>query len=139
MTKISFSGRKKARKLTLQALYSWLISKNELRDIELHFLIDNAATRFDIEYFKTLLHDIPLKINEIETHIEPYLDRRLEELDPIELTILRIGVYELLYRLDIPYKVVINESLELAKSFGAVDSFKFVNGILDKVAKQVRA
>jgi len=138
MTKPSFSARKKARRFALQALYSWMMSDNDLRDIEIHFLTEHSDVKFDIEYFRLLLHEIPPRITELENNLNPFLDRSVEDLDPIELTILRMAVYELLFRLDIPYRVVINEALELAKTFGAVDSYKFVNGVLDKIAKKVR-
>lgn len=137
--KLSFTGRRKARRYALQALYSWVLSENTLSDIEMHFLIDHAAEAFDREYFQLLLHDVPQHLEILETIMSPYLlNRQFADLDPIELTILRIAVYELKERLDIPYRVVINEGLELAKAFGSLDSHKFVNSVLDKVARELR-
>lgn len=131
-------GRKKARRYAMQALYSWHISQNGLKDIETHTLLDHATEHFDREYFKQLLHEIPAHLSDIASALNPHLARPLEELDPIELSVLRVAVFELSYRPDIPYKVVINEALELVKTFGATESHKFVNGVLDKVAKDCR-
>lgn len=136
--KPSFSGRRKARRYALQALYGWALSGNALSDIEQHVLMEHPTEEFDREYFQMLLHQIPAEIAALETIMSPYLSRPFSDLDTIELTILRIGVYELKERLDIPYKVVINEGLELAKKFGSADSHKFVNGVLDKVARVLR-
>lgn len=134
-----FSGRKKARRYVLQSLYGWMLTDNALADIEKHALSEHANEEFDREYFQNLLYEIPKHITELETLMTPFLSRKLEDVSPIELTVLRIAVYELKERIDIPYRVVINEALELAKTFGAIDSHKFVNGVLDKVARQLRA
>ena len=139
MDKPSFSNRKKARRYALQALYGWAVSQNPLSEIEKHVLLEHPAEEFDKEYFCQLLYEVPKNIETLETLMSPYLTRKLEDLGLIELTILRISVYELQERIDIPYRVVINEALELAKTFAAPDSHKFVNGVLDKVAKQLRA
>ncbi len=131
-------GRKKARRYAMQALYSWYISENSLKDIETHIFLEHGTEHFDREYFKQLLHEIPARLSNISDTLSPHLARPLEELDPIELAVLRVAVFELIYRPDIPYKVVINEALELVKTFGATESHKFVNGVLDKVAKACR-
>ncbi len=136
--KPSFVGRKKARRYALQALYGWTLSDNALSDIEAHTLAEHPEDQFDLEYFHALLHGVPANLSDIDAIFSPFLSRDLESLGPIELTILRISVYELKERLDIPYKVVINEALELAKTFGSADSHKFVNGVLDKVARILR-
>lgn len=136
--KPSFTGRRKARRYALQALYAWVLSENALSDIETHFLTDHATEVFDKEYFQTLLHEIPRHVKSLETIMSPYLSRQFSDVDPIELTILRISIYELKERLDVPYRVIINEGLELAKAFGSADSHKFVNGVLDKVARELR-
>jgi N utilization substance protein B len=138
MNKVSFKSRKKARRLAMQALYSWLISGNTLKDTEHYFLTEQASPDLDSEYFTDLLYQIPMHLQTLESSFAPHLSRKLEELDPIETTILRIATYELLKRPDIPYRVIINEALELAKSFGATDSYKFINGVLDKMAKIAR-
>lgn len=94
--------------------------------------------RADVEYFSELLHKVPACLDELDKELLPYLDRSVEEVDPIERALLRLGAYELKFKMEVPYKVVINEGVNLAKTFGSADSHKFINGILDKVAKQLR-
>jgi N utilization substance protein B len=131
--------RQRARRLLVQALYQWRLSGNNLAEIEIQFL-SNAENvkKLDILYFRELLHAIPESLDTIEALLIPYLDRPLKEISPIELAILRLSGYELNSRIDIPYKVVINEALELAKVFGADESYKYINSIVDRVALQVR-
>ncbi len=131
--------RSRARRFTLQAMYQWQLTGANLIEIEAQFLADNDANTFDVAYFVEMLHQIPKKLDTIDEAMTPFLDRKIDELDPIEKMILRIGIYELAYRPDVPYRVAINEALELAKLFGADESFKYVNGILDRVAKVLRA
>lgn len=138
MNKISFSARKKARRYALQSLYGWSLTHNPIRDIEAYTLSEHAPETFDVDYFVTLLHQVPVHVDDLELTMGPHLTREVEELDAIERTVLRIAVYELKHHLDIPYRVVINEALELTKTFGATDSFKFINGVLDKVARELR-
>lgn len=136
----SFSpaARRKARHFGLQALYQWQMTGYPVSEIEVQFLADYDFTGVDIEYFHDLIHHIPANLQELQEAFLPFTDRALDELDPIELTLLRIGSYELVKRIDIPYKVAINESVALAKKFGATDGHKFINGVLDKLARQVR-
>jgi len=134
----SFKGREKARRYAMQALYGWLVSDNPLKDVESFYLADRNPKNFDCPYFLQLLHDIPAKLGDIDAVITTYLDRPFDKLDPIELTILRVATYEFTYSFDVPFKVVIHEAVELAKVFGAVDSHKFVNSVLDKMAKVIR-
>ena len=122
----------------MQALYEWSISGNPMYEIEARYRIENAMHKVDLDYFHELIHEIAKESDNIDDIFMPYLDRKFHELDHVERAILRIGVYELLKRLDVPYKVVINEGIELAKDFGATDSHRYVNGILDEVAKQHR-
>ncbi len=138
MQKRNRGGRKKARFLAVQALYGWQLSHNALADIEAHTLLEHGEEEFDLGYFRVLLHEVPAHISEIEVALKPHLSRVIEELDPIELVVLRIATYELLKRPDVPYRVVINEALELVKTFGATESHRFVNGVLDKVARDLR-
>ena len=107
-------------------------------DIEAEFRADYDFSHVDLEYFQALLHGIPACVDELDATFEPLLDRKLEELDPIERTLLRMGTFELRERLDVPYKVVINEAVALAKKFGATDSHKYVNGVLDRAARDLR-
>lgn len=130
--------RRKARHYAMQALYQWQMTKNSLSDIEAQFLTDYDFKKVDLDFFQDLLHHVPANLTEVEEAFTPFLDRQLKELDPIELAILRIGSYELLKRVDVPYKVSINEAVELAKKFGASESHKYINGVLDKLAKEAR-
>jgi N utilization substance protein B len=135
---INPARRRKARHYAMQALYQWQMTKNTLSDIESQFRADYDFKKVDLEFFQDLLHQVPAHLNDIEQGFTPFLDRGLKELDPIELALLRIGSYELQKRIDVPYKVAINEAVELAKKFGAAESHKYINGVLDKLAKQVR-
>lgn len=132
------SARRKARSLALQALYSWHMADQPLSDIEAQFRTDNDFSKVDSAYFHELLTGVPRNLDELDNQLGAVLDRDIKELDPVELAILRIGVYELLKRIDVPYRVVINEAIEMAKSFGATDGHKYVNGILDKLAPRLR-
>ncbi|TWX54098.1 transcription antitermination factor NusB [Colwellia hornerae] len=130
--------RRKARELAVQAIYSWQLSQNSVTDIEVNFLTDNSARRFDIPYFQQLLHGVTKSVGAIDEAISPHVDRPLNDVDPVEKAILRVAIYELKDCNDVPYRVVINEAIELAKSFAADDSHKFVNGVLDKAVKLIR-
>ncbi|AAZ25543.1 MULTISPECIES: transcription antitermination factor NusB [Colwellia] len=132
------SPRRKARELAVQAVYSWQVSKNPVNDIEVNFIADNSKRRFDIEYFQLLLRGVTTNIGSIDEAIIPYVDRPLDDIDQVEKAILRVAVFELKDCTDVPYRVVINEAIELAKSFAADDSHKFVNGVLDKTVKLIR-
>lgn len=139
MAAASPAARRKARHYALQALYQWHMSKNSLNDIEAQFLCDYDFAQVDVAFFRDILHQVPAHLGEIEQAFAGHLDRPLDDLDPIELSLLRLGSYELLKRIDVPYKVVINESVALAKKFGATDGHKYINGVLDKLARQTRA
>lgn len=130
--------RRKARHYGLQALYQWHMAGASVGDIEAEFRADYDFSHVDLAYFQALLHEIPACVDELDEALAPMLDRKLDDLDPIERTLLRMGMYELTRRIDVPYKVVINEEVALAKKFGATDSHKYVNGVLDKAARQVR-
>jgi len=135
--KFSPSARSSARQRVLQALYQWQFTQQAICLIEAQFLADTEMEmdKIDLAYFKKLLYDIPEKITELDAAFTPLLDRKMNQLDPIELIILRIGCYELIFGKDIPFKVAINEAVELAKQFGAEQSHKYVNSILDKFAQ----
>lgn len=133
------STRKKARHLLVQALYQWQLSGSDIRAIEAEFYVDNNMSKVDTEFFQELLHSIPRKLDEVDGAYESYLDRKAKDLDPISQAILRVGAYELTFRIDVPYKVAINEAVNLAKKFGPTDAYKYINGILDKVATAKRA
>ncbi|PTU74140.1 transcription antitermination factor NusB [Pseudomonas mangrovi] len=131
--------RRVARTLAMQALYQWHVAGQSLNEIEAQFRVDNDFSGVDGAYFHEILHGVPRLKTELDELIAPCLDRALDELDPVELAILRLCAYELQQRVDVPYKVVINEGIELAKVFGATDGHKFVNGVLDKLAPRLRA
>ena len=137
LAKTPIAHRKKARKLLVQALYQWQISRYPITAIEAQYRADNEG-KIDWEYFHEALTAISATSDSLDESFTPSLDRDISQLNPIELSILRIGSYELSERNDIPYRVVINECIELAKKFGATDSHKYVNGVLDKLARQLR-
>lgn len=130
--------RIRARHYAMQALYQWDLSGSNLKDIEAQFHEDEDFTKADSDYFHELLHKIPARLDEIDELYASYLDRPVNELDPVERALLRLASYELEQRIDIPYKVVINESVNLTKKFGAEQAYKYINGVLDKVAQQLR-
>ena len=131
--------RRKARHYAMQALYQWHMAGASLSDIEAEFRTDYDFDKVDLDFFQDLTHGVPAKVDELEDLFLPCLnDRSLEELDPIERALLRMGTYELSQRIDVPYRVVINEAVALAKKFGAADSHKYINGVLDKLARQLR-
>lgn len=128
------SPRRRARECAVQALYSWHISKNSVEQIELAFITDQEMQGVDVAYFRKLLRGTVENVEAVDAALAPYLDRAEDEVDPIERSILRMSGYELKYELDVPYKVAINEGIEVAKVFGSDDSHKYINGILDKLA-----
>ncbi|MFA3789630.1 transcription antitermination factor NusB [Aliiglaciecola sp. SL4] len=132
------SARRKARELAVQAVYSWQMSKNPVEQIELGIATSNNMEKVDMAYFQELLRNVVKDYESLDKTMKPYLGRLPEELDVVEKAILRIATYELTARIDVPYKVVINEAIELAKSFGADESHKFINGVLDKAIKTLR-
>jgi N utilization substance protein B len=136
--KASPAARRKARSFALQAIYQWHMAGADLAKIEAEFRADNDMSNVDFEYFHEILHGVPRELSSLDKVITPLLDRNTEELTPVELSILRLATYEMIHRIDVPYKVVINEAVELAKSFGATDGHKYVNGVVDKIAQQVR-
>ncbi len=130
--------RSKARALAVQALYQWQIAGQQVGDIVTQFLEENDRGTFEIPYFKDLLSGVLDSLNEIDAILQPVLSRPVEQVDPVERGILRLGVYEFLHHPEVPYRVVINESVELAKTFGAEQGHRFVNGVLDKLARSLR-
>ena len=131
-------ARTKARRLAVQALYQWYMTANEPHEVEAHLLTTQDVKKIDVDYFHELVQGVTATAQELDAKFTPVLDRPFEQLDPIELSVLRLGTYELLNQLEVPYRVVINESVELAKMFGASDSFKYINSLLDKVAAETR-
>ncbi len=132
-------AKQKARRLAVQALYAWELGGTDLETIEASFHVDNDMSKVDAQLFHNLLFGVPKNLTEIDRAYQPHLDREQEQLDPISKVVLRISTYELLYSIDVPFKVAINEGVNLAKTFGPLDAYKFINGILDRVAIENRA
>lgn len=132
------TARRKARRFALQALYQWQLSAVDAGEIETQFLQDHDLGKTDRDYFHTLLHGVTTQVQQLDEALAPLLDRPIDEVDPVERAILRMAAYELAERIDTPYKVVINEGVELAKTFGAEQGHRFVNGVLDKLALRLR-
>jgi N utilization substance protein B len=133
-----FLARKKGRQYAMQALYGWRLTDNPLHVIEEDMFTMHAHEIWDRDYFHALLFEVPKHQTDIEAQLSPHLiDRNMSELDPIEWSILQVATYELLFRWDVPYRVVINEAVELTKKFGATDGHKFVNAVLDKIVPKI--
>lgn len=132
-------SRKIAREFTLQGLYAWMVGGADVTLIAANLREDEQFKRADEEYFRTLLYGVLKEEDMLSGRLAPLLDRAIDELSPIERGILLIGAYELLHRPDVPWRVVINEGVELAKKFGGTDGHKYINGVLDKLAQDVRA
>ncbi|HEB87808.1 MAG TPA: transcription antitermination factor NusB [Gammaproteobacteria bacterium] len=135
---MKLNSRTRARRLAMQGIYEWQMSNNNIGDIETRLLIDSNARHLDLELFRELLLNVPKETDELDMHISEYTDRPMAALDPVECAILRLGAYELLRRPAVPYRVVINEAVELAKTFGAEAGHKYVNGVMDKLAVKLR-
>lgn len=133
------AARRKSRRFALQALYQWQIAKTPINEVEAQFRVNFDMHKADLTYFHELLVGITEQVDSLDDVLRPYLDIDLTEVDPIEKNVLRMGTFELLHRIDIPYRVSINESIELVKKFGGEESHKFVNGVLDRVAAKARA
>jgi len=131
--------RTRARRLAVQALYQWDLSGSALSEIEVQFLEDEDFSKADKDYFHELLHQVPARLDEVEQAFTSFLDRPLDEIDPVERAVLRMASYELMARIDVPYKVIINESVNLTKKFGAEQAYKYINGVLDQTARRLRA
>ena len=114
------------------------MSGNKVQDIYEQFLVERNTSKFDTTYFRDLLLGVTDHVAQIDQQLQPHLDRPIDEVDPVERAVLRMGAYELIHKLDVPYRVAINEAVEAAKLFGADQGHKYVNGVLDKVAHQVR-
>ncbi|MFI3187683.1 MAG: transcription antitermination factor NusB [Methylococcaceae bacterium] len=132
-------ARTNARKAAVQALYQWQMAGQDLSEIERQFLEEERLKDAQKSYFVELFYGVPKNLSAIDLALAEFVDRPVDMIDPVERAILRIGVYELLHRLDMPYRVILNEGINLAKYFGADGSHKYVNGILDKIAQQKRA
>lgn len=131
-------GRSLARRYAMQALYQWQMTEHDLTHLIEQFLTDQDMRKTDVAYFQELLRQVLGQLDRIDEILTPFLDRPPDQVDPVERAILRIAVYEMTDRLDIPYRVVINEAVEMAKKFGAEQGHRFINGVLDKIAHKIR-
>jgi N utilization substance protein B len=132
-------NRRKSRELVLKAVYRGMLNQSALTQIFRDMTEDPEYNRADEAYFKQLLESVTLHISELDAKLAEFIDRSISELSPVEHAILRISGCELMFDLTIPYRVVINEGVELAKLYGGVDGHKYINGVLDKLAVSVRA
>ncbi|KPF68769.1 hypothetical protein IP84_09170 [beta proteobacterium AAP99] len=133
------SARRRSREFALQGIYSWLVNQDDLGVIDAHMRGVTGFDRADRVHFDALLSGVLHNAPALREEFAPHLDRTVNELSPIEHGVLLLGTFELAHHVEIPYRVVINEAVELAKDYGGTDGFKYVNGVLDKVALKLRA
>jgi N utilization substance protein B len=136
---IDLVARSRARRRAAQALYAWQIGGNPMRDVIEEFRHEQDMEIADLDYFEDLLRGVEKHCVELDAGLAPWLDRDMAQVDPIERAILRLAAYELRHRPDVPYRVVLNEAVEVAKRFGAEHGHTYVNGVLDKAAREWRA
>ena len=132
------SARRRSRELAIQGIYQWRLTGVDLAQVEKQMREEKNLGNYDAKFFGELLRGVLMQHTDIEAAIAPHLDRPLGELSPVELAVLLLAAYELLQHPEIPYRVIINEAVELAKTFGGTDGFKYVNGVLDKLAGSLR-
>ncbi|MEV8520246.1 transcription antitermination factor NusB [Dyella marensis] len=135
---IDLAARSRARRRALQALYAWQIGGSAMKAVIEQFQHEQDMEVADLDYFEDLLHGVEKNLAAIDESLKPYVDREIEQIDPIERAALRMAAYELKYRPDVPYRVIINEAIEVTKRFGADHGHSYVNGVLDKLAMQLR-
>ena len=114
------------------------VTGQDVEEIYEQFLVERNMTKVNVDLFRELLTGVTKELDKLDEKIQPYLDRNISEVDPVERAVLRLGTYELMFKLDVPYRVVINEALEAVKTFGAEQGHRYVNGVLDKVAQELR-
>jgi N utilization substance protein B len=135
---LDIGARQKARHYAVQALYQWILAGAKPADIEAEFRTDNDMRGVDLAYFHEMLFSVVAEVDALDALFDPHLDRQLHELDPVSLAQLRLSTFELKSRLDVPWRVVIEEAVRLSKKFGPTDSYKYLNGVLDKLAHELR-
>ncbi len=133
------AARSRARRRALQALYAWQLAQAPMTKIIEQFRNEQDMEIADLAYFEDLLRGVDKHLASLDDSLQPFLDRGIGEVDPIERGVLRIATYELLHRPDVPYRVVLNEAIESTKRFGSDQGHTYVNGVLDKAAAQWRA
>lgn len=130
--------RGKSRRLAMQAIYQWQMTGDSITDIKQQFFDDNNFSLIDADYFSELVSGVASCISQLDPLLEKYMPRLVESVDPVERSILRLATYEFLNRLDVPYRVILNEAISITKEYCADNSHAFVNAVLDKVANEVR-
>ena len=131
-------GRRRARKIALQAIYQRLISKEALTEVEAQFRVIHGDGKTDLDYFCRLFYGVEESIARLDEALTPFLDRPIKNINLVELAVLRLGAFELIDVLETPYRVVLDESVNLSKIFGSQDGHKYVNGVLNQLAKHIR-
>lgn len=135
---LDLAARSRARRRALQAVYAWQMSGSSMTSVIEQFRHEQDMEVADLEYFEDLLRGVEANVQALDEALKPYIDRDVEQIDPIERAALRLAAYELKYRPDVPYRVIINEAIEVTKRFGADHGHSYVNGVLDKLAAQIR-
>ena len=130
--------RRRARQLAVQAIYQWQLTQAGTTQIMEEFAVDQDMSKTDVPYFKELLIGVVKNVDSIDDKLSPYLSRKISDVDKVDLAVLRLAMFELTYRTDVPHKVVLNEAIELAKDFATDESYKFVNGVLDKALRSLK-
>ncbi|MEL0630812.1 transcription antitermination factor NusB [Psychromonas aquatilis] len=130
--------RRRARQFAVQAIYQWQLTQAGTTQIMEEFAVDQDMSKTDVPYFKELLIGVVKNVDSIDDKLSPYLSRKISDVDKVDLAVLRLAMFELTYRTDVPHKVVLNEAIELAKDFATDESYKFVNGVLDKALRSLK-
>ena len=136
---LDLAARSRSRRRALQALYAWQMSGSAMTTVIAQFQHEQDMDVADLDYFEDLLHGVEHNVAALDAALRPHLDREVEQVDPIERAVLRLAAYELKFRPDVPYRVVLNEAIEVTKRFGADHGHTYVNGVLDKLAGDLRA
>ncbi len=136
---LDLQARSRARRRALQAMYAWQLSGSAMNAVIEQFRHEQDMQVADLDYFEDLLHGVDKNVEALDACLRPHLDREVTQVDPIERAVLRLAAYELKYRPDVPYRVVLNEAIEVTKRFGADHGHSYVNGVLDKLAAELRA
>jgi len=136
--KMKPAERRRARQFAVQAVYQWQITHLNAGQIIEQFSVDQDLSKTDVPYFKELLTGVVNRVESLDEKLSPYLSRKIEDVDMVDIAVLRIAMFELTYRADVPHKVVLNEAIELAKDFATDESYKFVNGVLDKALRSLK-
>ncbi len=136
---LDLAARSRARRRALQALYAWQLSGSHMNAVIEQFRHEQDMEVADLEYFEDLLRGVETNVATLDESLRPHIDREVAQIDPIERAVLRLAAYELKYRPDVPYRVIINEAIEVTKRFGADHGHSYVNGVLDKLAVDLRS